>query len=274
MSVEEEKQINYSEMFWSQIKNAWPETSVVNPKDINFSSQTEVCVVLCPLYLPGKLEESKLMPYPAIINGSRVANKMNAYLSVINLMNNCISEFGGKMNLNVVFANKGVLFSGKPGKDQLGYLKHHKDIYAQFFNDFGKMSGININFFDYDDFGVQFPIFVDPKASIPVEIADIEWSGPSESKMIFQLNKCLNLPIAIEDTKKSRHAVKRVLDMEGTTYESAFWIIAGYLAFDYKIADIIGQNGIYIAAERFEPLFGIARLTKSLRELTKVQLKA
>ncbi|EKE05002.1 MAG: hypothetical protein ACD_19C00426G0024 [uncultured bacterium] len=62
--------------------------------------------------------------------------------------------------------------------------------------------------------------------------------------------------------------------MKGINYGSAFWLIAGYLAFDGIIANIINPNGLYIAAERFPGLFGIAKLTESLNKLTRVQLNA
>ena len=46
------------------------------------------------------------------------------------------------------------------------------------------------------------------------------------------------------------------------------------MSFDHKIADIVGHNGIYVVAERLEPLFGIARFTESLRQMTRIQIKA
>ena len=58
------------------------------------------------------------------------------------------------------------------------------------------------------------------------------------------------------------------------TANNVFWLIAGYLAFDNKIAEIVGDNGIYITSERLEPLFGIAKFTESLSNLTRIQTKA
>ena len=92
--------------------------------------------------------------------------------------------------------------------------------------------------------------------------------------MINILNSYLKLPHTIVDNKKNRKIIERILNMEGLGFNGAFWLIAGYLAFDYKISPLVGENGILLAAERFEPLFGIAKMTPSLSELTRINIKA
>lgn len=274
MSIEyENKQKVHSEIFWSQVGKAWPETTVANKKEMSWGEKTEVCIVLCPLYSPGVLGESTLMQPPANIEGSRVANKVNAYTTMIHAINGYISAFGGEMHLNVIFANKGVLFSGEPSSEQNDTLVNHKQVYLDFFYNFCRDNHISMEFSDYNDWKVNFPTFVDPNTSIPQELISLRGvKDLPESKMLAQLNQYFGFQA--EDSKKNRHAIERILNMEGLGYNAAFWLIAGYLAFDNKISDIIGPNGIYIAAERFEPLFGIARLTKSLKELIRIQLKA
>ena len=269
----ENKQKLHSEIFWSQVEKAWPETTVANKKEIPWGEKTEVCIVLCPLYSPGVLEESTLVQPPASIEDSRVANKVNAYTTMIHAINGYISGLGGETHLNIVFANKGVLFAGKPSTEQNKALSHHKEVYINFFYSFCKNNKIGMEFSDYNDWKVDFPTFVDPNASIPQELILLKGiKDLPESKMLAQLNQYFGLQI--EDSKKNRHAIERILNMESLGYNATFWLIAGYLAFDNKISDIIGPKGIYIAAERFEPLFGIARLTKSLKESARIQLKA
>ena len=56
--------------------------------------------------------------------------------------------------------------------------------------------------------------------------------------------------------------------------EGVFWLTTGYLAFDYRIPEIVGENGVYLATERFEPLFGISTFTSGLKEMPRVSLKA
>lgn len=56
--------------------------------------------------------------------------------------------------------------------------------------------------------------------------------------------------------------------------ETTFWMVAGYLAFDYQIPEILGQGGLYISAERFGPIFKIARLTPALNEMARIEVKA
>lgn len=270
--IEFEKQKIHSEIFWSQVEKAWPDTYVANKREIPFGEKIEACVVLCPLYSPGKLEESTLMLPPANIENSRVANKVNAYMTAIHAMNGYLAGLGGQMHLNVVFANKGVLSAGEYNSSQEKVLSHHKNVYIEAWSMFGRSNKISIEFSDYDDWGVKFPTFVDPKAQIPTDLQDVlGLTNSSESKMIAQLNKYFGKNIT--DNKKNRHTVERILTI-GVDYNVAFWLIAGYLAFDDNITNIIGPRGIYIAAERFEPLFGIAKFTETLKELTRVQLKA
>ena len=270
--TEFEKQKIHSEVFWSQVEKSWPDTYVADKREIVLGEKIEVCVVLCPLYSPGKLDESTLMLPPASIKDSRVANKVNAYMTTIYAMNGYLSGLGGQMHLNMVFANKGVLFAGKHGPVQEKALLHHKAVYTEAWNRFGRLNKIGIEFSDYDDWGVKFPVFVDPKATVPTDLQEVLGiKYLPESKMIAQLNTYFGKNII--DNKKNRHTVERTLSM-GVDYNAAFWLIAGYLAFDDNIANIVGPTGIYIAAERFEPLFGIAKFTESLKGLTRVQLKA
>jgi hypothetical protein len=87
-------------------------------------------------------------------------------------------------------------------------------------------------------------------------------------------NKYLDLPVTVIDNKKSRKVIDRVMTMNGINFSSAFWLIGGYLAFDHKMQNLIGRNGIYLASERFDPLFYISKLTPSLDELTRIQIRA
>ena len=128
----------------------------------------------------------------------------------------------------------------------------------------------------YSDHNVDFPEFVDLNDPLPnlVKNNQIVNKYPNlESKMIADLNLYMGLNISY--SKRNRHLIDRIINMDQVgSYSAAFWLIAGYLAFDPKIADIAGENGIYMVAERLEPLFGIARFTESLKNMTRVQIKA
>ena len=50
----------HSELFWSTVKSSWPETSVINEKDI-LGKDLNVCVVVCPLYAQGDLSTAGLI---------------------------------------------------------------------------------------------------------------------------------------------------------------------------------------------------------------------
>ncbi|EKE05001.1 MAG: hypothetical protein ACD_19C00426G0023 [uncultured bacterium] len=110
-----ESQADKSALLWTRIKGCWqPGVSVTNPEAVDLLGPVvKVNVVLCPLYSPGSLTESKLMEYPSI-EGSRVANKINAYKTVLKTMAGNVSAIGQGMFLEIVFANKGVLFPVEP----------------------------------------------------------------------------------------------------------------------------------------------------------------
>ncbi len=263
-----------SEKIWSGVEKSWPETVVVNKKEILPGSVIDACFVLCPLYAPGSLEESKLISPPAKIDDSRVSNKIKAYLDVSTALNRLVKGSLSSLSLNVVFANKGVLFGGEPTKNDHDLLFYHENLYKDLFIMFGSEKGIAVSFSNYDDWNVNFPRFVNPKSDI-LELGLVpDDLKKEESKMIWQLNKYLNLPEPVEDSKKNRHVIERVLGMQGLGHRGALWLIAGYLAFDPNISKITKENGIYLVSERLEPLFGIAKLTKSLKDLTRIQIKA
>ena len=267
--------ISKSKVYWASVEKSWPEISVVNKKDV-FGESANVCVVLSPLYAQGDLRSAGLIKPPFGISESRVAGKILAYKKVLESMSESIRQTGYEMNLLAVLADKGVLFHGKPGKEEDGALEYHCQLYNDELSALAKTKGFNFTLQSYSGLGVKFPTFVDLSAPIPSELVGLADGLNSKSapeyEMITLLNEYFNLSIA--PSKKNRHVVERVLSMNGMDFNGAFWLIAGYLAFDAKIPEIAGANGIYLVAERLEPMFGISRFTEKLKNMTRIQLKA
>lgn len=262
----------YDKGLWDALHIAVPEALVLHKKE-KVALGLNVCVVFCPLYAYGDLSDSKLIFPPVGIDGSRVSGKFKAYLPAIISMHKYLEKMGGGVNLTAVFANKGVLLADNPTPGHVDALEYHKSLYKDAMAKFCGDLGIHLSFYDYDDFDIDFPKFYNPRY---VPLPDgIQWNSSikPESQMISALSQYFGFSQPIEDNKTNRKVVKNVLQLKDTTFEAAFWLIAGYLAFDPKIPKLVGEGGIYMVSERADSLFWISKLTPKLDSLTRVQIK-
>lgn len=257
-----------SEGFWSVVYGSYPDVRVSNKKDIS-GGPVSATVIYCPLYAPGSLEESALIQSPQRIQHSRVAGKLAGYEKVLAAMANYAKATGVQFHLNAVFANRGVLVGHPELADDVA-LCYHRELYEEFTVGFCSTYGGSYNFYDYDDLEVNFPQYVDLKKP-PVTVCqeDICDSG----RLIDALNEALSLPDLMQNNRDNRMIVKSILGINGLGFSGAYWLTAGYLAADFKIADIVG-SGIYLVAERIPELFGVSKLTPGMKKATRVQIKA
>lgn len=261
-----------SHCLWETVIVASPEALVLHEKDLT-TPKVNVCVVYCPLYAYGELSDSKIIFPPSGISDSRVVGKFKAYLPVISSMQKCLKDFGRGINLTAVFANKGVILAEEPQQKHKEAIAYHKQLYNEATFKLSDALDIPVTFYDYDDLGVNFPRFYNPQETQLPENVNIEQILKPESQMISVLNQYFGFTIPIEDNKTNRKVVKSILQLKDTTFEAAFWLIAGYLAFDFKIPKLVGENGVYLVSERADSLFWISKLTPSLDKLTRVQIK-
>jgi hypothetical protein len=270
--VETENIYFNSHELWAKIRSISPEALIPHEKELA-SPKINVCMVFCPLYAHGELSDSKIIFPPDEILDSRVAGKFEAYMPVINSMQKYLKDFGGGIDLTAVFANKGVILSDEPQDKHKEALDYHAELYKNAMNELSKTLEIPVNFYDYESLGVNFPQFYNPQKAVMPENIYIEPEMRPESQMINALNQYFGDHSPIEDNKTNRKVVKSILQFKGTSFEAAFWLIAGYLAFDPKIPDLIGENGVYLVSERADSLFWISKLTSTLDKLTRVQVK-
>ena len=258
----------HPDYLWRAVSKVWPESAVVpglKMPDVN----AKACFVLCPLYSPGSLEESHLIVPPATITDSRVSRKVEAYEAVVSALHSKLKSLGGGLDLTVVFANKGVL--GDHDYTEEWKLGYHKELYQSRFEKLSSDIGLQVKFYDYNELGVEFPVFVGNK---PLPEGMVVPDQEVERTMLGYFDQLLKLSFALNVNKDSRKVVKNIIGGENMGFEAAFWVIAGYLAFDWRIHELIGDAGIYIMAERFDPLFWIYKLTPGLKRVNKVLLKA
>ncbi|MFH1792575.1 MAG: hypothetical protein ABH819_02910 [Patescibacteria group bacterium] len=262
--LSDEKYIQ-TQKIWDAVNLVWPNSLIKNPRD-KIIKNPKVCIVYCPLYAKSELDNSKLIEPFQPLEESRVYNKLLVYKSVIEAVESSIKKEGGSMNLLAIFANKGVLLGENQNvKKADNILLAHGELLKRY----TKIINVNSVFIDYEQLQVKFPKFVNFKDSLPVTIKSEE-DVKLTSKLIQMFNSEICINEKIIDNKKNRKLLNNFIKMYGL--EGTYWLIGGYLAFDYMIHDLVGDDGIYIAAERMGILFGISRLTPSLEKVTRIQL--
>lgn len=264
MTERENNQIWNQSAFWKGVENAWPGVLVVNKEKMISPQELNTVVILCPLYAKGDLRTAGLIKFPAGIEDSRIANKLGGYFTVLNAMSGYVNYCGGQMNLNVVFANKGILSDGTLVTEDELAIKYHGELYRSVWEQYCQERKIRMTFSDYEEMGIKYPKFSDPSKELP--------ASNDLYCMINLLNDMLKLKDPVVNNRKNRKKVEDVIDVVG--FVGAYWLISGYLAFDYKISQLAGNNGIYLMAERMVSLFGISALTESLKGVPRVQIPA
>lgn len=256
------------------ISRAWPESAMSNLEQLT-SPDLNAVITLCPLYGQGTLDESRVQRVgETSLAASRVANKWHAVQQVVAGVRTYVKGVGGSVNLTAVFANRGILLKGEPTEDDYAAIEDHDIVYKEVLEEFCAAQGMALTYHTYDDLGVTFPRFVNPETQPPVEGT---MAAASNSRTIAQLNALaerFGVPTQVIDNKKNRKIIDKVSHMDGISSNGVFWLVAGYLAFDHMLPELVGENGFYLATERFEPLFGITNMTPGLTTLPKVKLKA
>jgi hypothetical protein len=272
-----------ADLFWNTVMISMPGISIANKEKLQ-GNTIKALFTLCPLYQQGTLEKSELLQKPNTLPDSRVAGKWDALQKVISHMQTSLNGANKTLDVTIVFANKGVLLNHVPTQADEEALRYHEQLYKQAVLAFCKEKGIQARFLTYDskEIDVRFPKFINPNDEIPgiSRLTDdsrrdvIDAENPND--MILLLNQYMTsfgLKNAISEVRtKTRQTIKDLIKAFGT--KTTFWLVAGYLAFDGKIPELIGENGIYMATERFAPLFKIARLTPPLYSMTRVEIPA
>ncbi|HET9946455.1 MAG TPA: hypothetical protein VFQ63_00115 [Patescibacteria group bacterium] len=268
---------------WSAIKKVHPQSEVVHPEKLGQGPVVNALFTFCPLYAQGSLQESGLIYEPAPIEDSRVAGKWEAVKNVVVALSDELKHQGKSLSLTVVLADKGVLLNHEPTAEDQAALTYHAGLYKEALEEVCEENGIDLQFLRFQDEGVDvhFPSFVNPSAPIPNVarpegfdrrgVADVE-DPATMLALIKDYMESLGVDSLPVINKKMRATIKDLISAFGP--QTTFWMVAGYLAFDYKIPELLGEGGLYISAERFPPIFRIARLTPDLNDMARVEVKA
>jgi hypothetical protein len=269
-----------SQQLKSVVEASWSKISFVN-SELIVRPDVRALFTFCPLYAPGSLSESELLTNPTSIEESRVGVKWYALQRILKEINNYLKSAGGGLELVAIFANRGVLLSHESTAQDAKALEAHDSLYQNAVAEFCQTNGINSDYHNYDDLNVDFPRFVDPQAEIPIETpkeilerikSETAPGDMIDAWVIWQLNQYLQeqgVPTQVENTPENFKVIRKLL---GMGLHSSFWLVAGYLAFDYRIPELVGENGVYLVTERLKPLFGIASLTKGLENIPRADI--
>jgi hypothetical protein len=242
--------------------------------DVYSSGRLKLIIPLCPLYQQGTLSQSQLIPNPSCIEESRVGNKWTVITGFLTSLQQYLTATLNGPDLEVVFilANKGVLLGNSPSPDDSIALIQHRELYQKVALQLASELDFHFLFFSYDDYPIRIPRFVIPESEIPVDITDLR-KETSEYKIIESLNRyfvSLGLDVKTINNNDHRRVIHNLL--QSIEFNSTFWVIAGYLAFDWMLPEIMSTNGIYISIERLHSLFKISKLTEVLKGLPRVQI--
>lgn len=280
--------------FWNAVETSWNGGISVVGKEMDIKPNVHILLTFCPLYAPGSLEDSQLLSDTSI-DASRVANKWNALQAVITGLNTYVCSVGGSVEVTAVFANRGVLLGTGAQASDFDTLEIHGFVYKQALKTFSVDTGIECRFATFDDLDVPLPKFVNTHAAIPDRFTpNSNFEGLKKQKEALLIEVLNNYAqthgladrVSIVNNKHNRKRVAKIMNMwrdesgeliPGAT-ELAFWLLVGYIAFDHLIPHILSSNpdktGIYLATERFDPLFAIAEFTESLKPIPRVNIKA
>lgn len=263
-----------NEGLWDAVKGSHSPMRVLNQEQAG-NENLSALVTFCPLYQPGDLATSQLMAAPAKIGESRVAGKWQALQSVLGAMASYQHKTGKELSVTAVFANRGVLLGTEPTAADVERLAHHGEVYQKAISAFCADSGVACDFTDYEELDVPISQFVNPGEAIPDSDSATSFQIGSPGYVLDALNsyaKKLNLPTQLTQNRDTRRKIGDLTKSFGP--ETAFWLTAGYLAFDYKIPELVGEGGVYLGTERFAPIFRIATLTPGLRSMARVEISA
>jgi len=260
------------------LANSWEDgITIKNSLMIDLNQPVDILFTLCPLYSKGDLQSSTIMTQDISIETSRVSGKWLGLQKVIATLKKFLMENGsGIGNIKVVLANKGVLLNAIPSNEHLEVLKLHADIYYQALSNYFAEQDLTFEFlgFDSSEINVTFPYFINPNSRLPEVSATIDESKTSQFNIIEIMNAyflLLDKNVIVINNNDNRIIIKDLVKVFGIN--TTFWLVAGYLAFDYKIKALIGNNGIYLSTERFDGIFKIAKLTTSLARLPRIEIK-
>lgn len=259
-----------TKMSWIDVERPIGESTVqVSNKPSLVSDKVKVLMALCPLYAQGTLRDSRLLQNPKSIEESRVGGKWTVYSEIISRMSESLLALGVDLELKIVFADTGILLGHEPTKDDTNAVNSHNYLYMEEVSKLLNPKGIPYTYTSHSELGVTVPRFFNTQEKTPIR------GTITQEGMIEKVNsylKSIGSEGKIKQTNDSRRVVFNFMNMNSLGLDMAFWLMAGYVGFDYKIPQIAGNDGIYMQSERFGQLLQLAKLTEELKSMARINI--
>lgn len=128
---------------------------------VSFLASPEICITLCPLYGQGPLEESTLIAPPERMEESRVYNKWQSAMSLVETFKNGLSQFMITPRVVFTFADLGVISRTQDERTN-ELLAYSEQLYTNAARDRLGIMGVEFDFLKYSDLRSDFPRFIAP----------------------------------------------------------------------------------------------------------------
>ncbi len=176
----------------------WNDTDHLSiPED---ESTFAVALELCPLYLPGTLQGSKLNLNPTgeedVLN-SRVGKKWIATQHAVDTLNAFAQKSNRQLVVNATFGDMGVLAATREDADRNAVALHGR-VYEELFGEFCRARGIDMTFRNLSD------LVADMKTEIPEFLVVEDGTVLPKTPSIEDLKTILNLPLLPHNTYSTR----------------------------------------------------------------------
>lgn len=235
------------------------------------SNELELLAVLCPLYAPGTLEESELLKPPLSLGDSRVGSKFKIYVETAKIIKDFTITAGMNLSFKFLFANTGVLLSRKPTEEDDARLDAHMEFYKSEAERNLADAGIKFTMDSFSDLR-GLPIAKIPKYIITSRSKN-EMPRPKHLiKEISREMESLGINPSFASKASTNSIVGEMLSMKGASVETVKGLVETYIASELSFIPILNGNGIFINAERFQPLLRMPDMLSELKQLKRVDV--
>lgn len=146
-------------------------------------------VPVCPLYAPGPIQESTLLPNPTTIEASRVGGKWLAIKRIVQVLGEQNWLELVRIGICIPFADLGVI--GRTTDGLQATLDRHAEVYEKAARELDRESAgrYQISFCRYSEIGVQCDLVIRPDEECPADIVDL----PLKERIVERVKRKLRV---------------------------------------------------------------------------------
>ena len=241
----------------------------------------KMLIILCPLYSQGSLQDSTLLPDPKDLAESRVGPKFNVYTEAAKATKEHLNAIGRTMELEILFADRGVLISHDPTTQDLEALESHRALYVgELLKGLG---GTNMTFRmrSFSELGghaiTKIPQFINTHGTPGYIPDDLKLPEKMKKKVQFikQHLEAQGISVQLAGTSTFNNILNPIMAGKESSPATLIGLVEQYIASEMSFLDpdILGMDGMFVNAERFSPLLDMPELLPQLMGLRRVDVK-